>query len=97
MLFRSKEEEHCIEKPNNVKQHKFESDSAEFAPVQDLVEREEQQEKKYMQNHRWSTYELHFARGDKKVKRLFANLQQAKLTAGDMQPMYTSFLKSNGL
>ena len=71
--------------------HQKPTDEAEFTPVENLVEREEQQEKKFLQNHRWSTYEMQFTRGDKKVKRYFDKLPQAKLRPGDVHPIYSSF------
>ena len=76
-------EDSCTEKPNKVTHHKP-SEEADFTPVQNMVEREEQQEKLFLQNHRWSTYEMQFTRGDKKVKRCFDKLPQAKLRPGDV-------------
>ena len=81
---------HFSEKPNAVSVQKP-TEEAEFTPVQDLVEREDQQEQKYQQNHRWTTYEMQFTRGDKKVKRYFDKLPQAKLRPGDVNPIYSSF------
>ena len=34
---------------------------------------------------------MQFGRGDKKVKRFFEKLPQAKLGPGDINPMYSSF------
>jgi hypothetical protein len=81
---------HFSEKPNAVRVQKP-TEEAEFTPVQDLVEREDQQEQKYQQNHRWTTYEMQFTRGEKKVKRCFDKLPQAKLRPGDVNPIYSSF------
>jgi hypothetical protein len=47
-------------------------------------------------NHRWTTFEMQFSRGDLKVKRLFEKLPRAKLRPGDVNPVYSSF-NPNGI
>lgn len=81
--------EPCTDKPTQAKLAS--NEEVDYQPPANIVELQQQQEEKYSMNHRWSTFEMQFSRGELKVKRFFDKLPKAKLRPGDVNPVFSSF------